>query len=431
MANILSPRELDAIFEDCRQRQYQDTLLFSNVVGLLSLAVTKVHPSLHAAYQAQRKELGVKVASLYLKISHAEMPVTRELVRRTAQRMAAVIEALGLPCTPVLPGYRTFKLDGSHLAATEHRLKETRRLKGGPLPGQGLVALDADRGLISDFLPCVDGHEQERSQLVEWVDLLEPSQLWIADRNFCAKLLIFECLLSQACFLVRHHAGLPVEARGETRRVGRCDTGTVWEQKVVVRGDGDQQADLRRITVQLDEPTAEGEREIHLLTNLPATISAATCADLYRTRWSIEATFGELTLSLRGEIDTLCYPKAALLGYAIALVTYNLLAVVKAAMRVVHGQETVDAQVSTYYLASEVTTAWHGLEIAVPPREWQRRHADLTPAKLAEELVRMTSHTYIRHYQKHKRAPKKKPPPRRGNSPHVSTARLLAQRQQR
>jgi len=431
MANILSPAELDAIFEDCRERQYRDTLLFSSVVGLLALAVTKVHRSLHAAYQAQRKELGVKVASLYLKLSHTELPVTRELVRRTAQRMAAVIEAVGLPRAPVLSGYRTFILDGSHLAATEHRLKETRRAKGGPLPGQGLVVLDADRGLICDFLPCVDGHEQERAQMAEWVDLLEPNQLWIADRNFCTKLLIFECLLNQAYFLVRHHAQLSVEPCGPRRYVGRSSAGTLWEQPVVVRGEGDEQAVLRRITIHLDQPTADGEREIHLLTNLPATISAATCAELYRTRWSIEAVFGELTLSLRGEIDTLCYPKAALLAYAIALVTYNLLAVVKAAMQVVHGQETVQSEVSTYYLASEVTTAWHGLEIAVPLGEWRRRYAALTPEGLAEELICMARHTQLRHYQKHRRGPKKKPPARRGRSPHVSTARLLAQRQRR
>lgn len=429
MANILSPRELDAIFHDCRERQYQDTLLFSSVVGLLSLAVTKTQPSLHAAYQSQREELGVAVAALYLKVAGTELPVTRELVRRTAGRMSAVIEALAVPREPVLPGYRTFVLDGSHLAATDHRLKETRRLKGGPLPGQGLVVLDADRGLIADFLPCVDGHEQERRQLTDWVDLLEPGQLWIADRNFCTKLLLFECVAQHACFLVRHHAGLSVEARGPAQPRGRCATGAVEEQLVVVCGEGDEPLVLRRITIQVDEPTAAGEREIHLLTNLPEEVSAARCAELYHARWSIEAAFGELTLSLRGEIDTLCYPKAALLAYAIALVTYNLLAVVKAAMRVVHGQAVDD--VSTYYLAHEVTATWQGLEIALPEKEWQRRYGGLAPAKLAAALVDLARHTKLARYRKHPRGPKKKPPPRTGNSPHLSTQRILNQRQRR
>jgi hypothetical protein len=122
------------------------------------------------------------------------------------------------------------------------------------------------------------------------------------------------------------------------------------------------------------------------------------------------------------------------LGYAIGLVACNLLAVVKAAMNIVHGQEAVDTQVSTYYLASEATATWQGLEIAVAPRDWARRHANLTPAKLAEALVAMARHARIRHYQKHNRGCEKetaasprpfpsrqhRPPP--GKTPAAMTA---------
>ena len=253
MANILSANELDAIFHDCRQRQYEDTLLFSSVVGLLSLVVTKAQPSLHAAYKAQRKELGVSVKALHDKLAGVELPVTRELVRRTADRMGPVVKALGTRQTPVLEGYRTFILDGSHLAATEHRLRETRHVKGGPLPGQGLVILDADQRLITDFLPSEDGHDQERALLSDWVDLLKPGQLWIADRNFCTKLLMFECNLNGCNFLVREHAGLKVEMKGADRCVGRCVTGTVWEQKVVIHGEPGQTIEMRRITLYLTD----------------------------------------------------------------------------------------------------------------------------------------------------------------------------------
>jgi hypothetical protein len=431
MANILSASELDAIFHDCRQRQYQDKLLFSSIVGLLSVVVTKAQQSLHAAYQAHRKELGVTAKALYSKLAGVELPVTRELVRRTAKRMVPVVQALDTGRTPVLAGYRTFVLDGSHLAATEHRLAETRHVRGGPLPGQGLVVLDADQRLIADFLPSEDGHEQERALLAEWVDLLEPGQLWIADRNFCTKLLMFECALNRCCFLVREHAGMKLEFQGVERRVGRCATGEVWEQAAVVHGDDGESLAVRRITIYLDEPTAENERRIHLLTNLPREVSALDGADTYHRRWSIEGAFGELTLSLNGEIDTLCYPDAALLAYAVALVTYNLLAVVKAAMSVVHGAETVDQHVSTYYLANEVTSIWQGMEIAVPESEWNGRYTDLAAKSLAKTLVEMARHTDLRHYQKHPRGPKKPGPKRRGTAPHVSTARLLATRQRR
>jgi len=185
----------------------------------------------------------------------------------------------------------------------------------------------------------------------------------------------------------------------------RCATGAVEARQVVVTGEEDDEPlVLRRITIRVDEPTA---REIHLLTNQPEEVSAARCAELYHARWSVEAAFGELTLSLCGEIDTLCYPKAALLAYAIALVTYNLLAVVKAAMC---GAWAAVDSVSTYYLAHEATATWQGLEIALPEQEWQRRYGGLAPAKLAAALVELARHTKLARHRKHPRGPKKKPP---------------------
>ncbi|MBX3421757.1 MAG: hypothetical protein KF752_09405 [Pirellulaceae bacterium] len=160
--------------------------------------------------------------------------------------------------------------------------------------------------------------------------------------------------------------------------------------------------------------------------NLPAEVSASDL-DLYHTRWDIEAAFGEIASSLRGEIDTLCYPAAALLGYAMGLVTYNLLAVAKAAMSVVHGRQTVEENVSIYHMANEVATTWTGLEIAIPDSQWQARFAKLDAGQLAHKLLALAHKTQLRRYQKHRRGPKKPTPKRQGTQPHVSTARLLAQ----
>jgi hypothetical protein len=46
MANILSPAELNAIFRETAERQYESPLLFSTVVDLLGLVVSKAQPSL-------------------------------------------------------------------------------------------------------------------------------------------------------------------------------------------------------------------------------------------------------------------------------------------------------------------------------------------------------------------------------------------------
>ena len=58
--------------------------------------------------------------------------------------------------------------------------------------------------------------------------------------------------------------------------------------------------------------------------------------------------FQELEAHLRSEIDTLGYPGAALFGFCIALIAYNVFAVVKAAMRHVHGEEKIRNEVSGY-----------------------------------------------------------------------------------
>ena len=53
-----------------------------------------------------------------------------------------MIQALEAPLPPLLPGYRVRILDGNHLAATEHRLKELRLTWAAPLPGTVLAVLD-------------------------------------------------------------------------------------------------------------------------------------------------------------------------------------------------------------------------------------------------------------------------------------------------
>jgi IS4 transposase len=430
MANVLSPAELNAIFRQTAKRQHESSLLFSTVVDLLGLVVSKAQRSLHAAYQARRRELSVSLAALYEKTARVEPSVTRELVRRTGQRMREVVAALEPDQVPLLAGYEVRIVDGSHLASTEHRIEETRTLRGGPLPGQALVILDPQRGLIVDMIPCEDGHAQERSLFVELVEPFGPGQLWIADRNFCTTLVIHEAAVQKACFLVRQHAGLSVAEAGRWRAVGRTDGGQVFEQPATVADGFGNEVAVRRIRLVFDKPTADGTREIYLLTNLPPKVTAVTVAELYHNRWSIERAFGELTLSLRGEIDTLGYPRAALLAYAIALVTYNLLAVVKAALRVAHGAEQVQDKVSFYYFANEVAGTWQGMEIAVPARHWNSRFADLSPRQLAIQLKQIAGHAQLRCYRKHPRGPKKPSPKRRGTATHVSTARLIAKRRE-
>ena len=128
----------------------------------------------------------------------------------------------------------------------------------------------------------------------------------------------------------------------------------------------------RRIKLQLDQPTRDGDTELYLLTNLPKAVKAVVIATAYRKRWTIEVGFLKLATVLESEIDTLAYPKAAMFGFAVGVAAYNVLSVVQAALRSEHGGESVQDKVSTYYIGEELSVVSEGMKIAVPWITWQR-----------------------------------------------------------
>ena len=59
MERIFEPSALNELFETHAVKQYSRELMFSNVVSLMSLVVSGIHPSVSAAYKALKKDLGV------------------------------------------------------------------------------------------------------------------------------------------------------------------------------------------------------------------------------------------------------------------------------------------------------------------------------------------------------------------------------------
>ena len=100
-------------------------------------------------------------------------------------------------------------------------------------------------------------------------------------------------------------------------------------------------------------------------------MTAETVARLYLKRWQVETAFQHLEQDLNTEIKTLGYPRAAWFGFCIGVVAYNILAVLKAALRHVHGAVVIDTQRSGYDVADEVSGTYRGMMIAIPPPEWQ------------------------------------------------------------
>ena len=187
---------------------------------------------------------------------------------------------------------------------------------------------------------------------------------------------------------------------------------------------------IRCITVCLKVATRDGEQEVRILTNLSKTAAdAVKVADLYRKRWSVETLFQEMTENLTCEIKTLGYPRAAVFAFCLALMAWNGMSVIHAALRNVHGEETVEQNLSNFYMSLEIAQVDNGMMIAIPAAEWEI-FQNLTTPKLAAVLKQLAAKVSLKKFQKSKRGPKRPQPTRKysGNGQHVATARLLARR---
>lgn len=429
LEHALCPAELDELFERNAEEQYTRELLFSSVVDLMSLVVTCTYSSVRAAYVDEAVDLSVSLTSLYNKLQGIEEGVCAELVRPTARRLQPLVADLGGTLPEPVPGYPMHVLDGNHLAATQHRLEETRHDSAAPLPGQSLVVYQPAQQMATDIILCEDGHAQERSLLDQVVDKIRERQLWVADRNYCVKWFLLAIAKANGFFIIREHEQLNYCCAGKLRRRGRVETGQVLEQSICLEDEDGKRYRMRRVVVRLDEATRDGDGEIALISNLPDEVKAAVVADAYRKRWTIETGFADLTTTLRCEIDTLCYPRAALFAFCVAVAAYNVQSAIKGVLRGVHGADTIEEAFSRYFMAEEIARVHEGMMIALPASEWEG-FRDMTTQEFAEFLRSVAQQIPLHRYPKSQRGPKK-PKPKRHHSkkhPHVSTARLLNER---
>jgi hypothetical protein len=428
LESLFGPERLDDLFRNTAQSQYERELLFSQVVELMMSVVLRVDASVHAAYQRRSSILPVTDQAVYDKLRCMELSVSAALVADSALQVAPVIDALKARLPAWLPGYRTRIIDGNHLSATQHRIRELRGTWAAALPGAVLAVYEQEQDLVTHVFLTPDGHAQERTLLDDVLASVQAKDLWIADSTYCTFKFLFSVAARQAAFVIRQHSKLQGRLLGQRQARGRTATGQLYEQMMELEHGG-QTLRVRRITVVLDKPTRNGDTELHLLTNLPdKDATAEQVAALYRKRWTIEGRFYEVTQTLDCEPNTLAYPKAALFAFCLALVASNAVALLKASLRAVHGPDTVQ-EMSNYYMATEVRQTYFGMMVALPPRCWEQ-FRNLQATDWAQVLRDVAQHVEPTRYRKAHRGPKKPPTPKTKykNGGHVSTYRLLQAR---
>lgn len=205
----------------------------------------------------------------------------------------------------------------------------------------------------------------------------------------------------------------------------------MYEQPPRVREpDSGETMRVRRITIELTEPTRDGDTARHILSKVPTSrASTAHLARLYGKRWSIERAFFESTTTLSCEIKTLGYPKAALFTFGLALLAYNAGALINAALRRAHGRQKGNGEVSGSSLSLDIGRTYDGMMMAIPASQWAL-FRELSVKEFANALRALASSMNLARYPKHPRGPKKQPPERTAyqHGKHVSTAKLIAQR---
>jgi len=429
LERVLGADRLDLWYERTAEKQYTRELLFSTVYDLMSQVVFCVQPSVRAAYLAHEADVGTSIVSVYNKLNGLETRTSAELVRYSAREFAPLIAHMGGERTSWLEGYRVKIVDGNCLEASEHRLKALREATGRALPGKSLVVYEPAYGLVTDVFPCEDGHAQERSLLGSVLATVAMDDLWIADRNFCTRAFLAEMNARGGFFVIRQHQRLPFEILSPLQSYDRTPTGHIAQQRVCVVDEHGTKHILRRLRLKLDHATRDGATLLHILTNLPRQISAKRVAQLYRNRWTLETVFQHLEAYFHSEINTLGYPKAALFGFCLALVAYNVLAVVLAALRSAHSEDTVEQEVSLYYIANEIATTSTGMMIAIPEPEWAIFYA-MSTADLAAILLDLAQRVRLKTFRKSPKSSQKSRCKRPGapKKGHVSTAKLLINR---
>ena len=223
-------------------------------------------------------------------------------------------------------------------------MKELRAIGDAPLPGHTVAVLNPHVELVEDLIVCTDGHANQKPLYIHLLDQVRRGQCWIADRDYSTLDFLSGIAQRKAYFVIRQHGVLKGQPVGRRRRVGRIDSGIVYEQGLRLTTADGAEITVRRVTLKLDEPTRDGDTELHLLTNLPKRGNACKVAEAYGSRWQIETAFAKLTTVLKCELNTLGYPEAALFGFCLAVVMYNAMSVVLAALRAKHPEVATSSE---------------------------------------------------------------------------------------
>jgi hypothetical protein len=330
---------LGQIFERYRGRCYANILSFGFLVYLIRDALLEYGGSGHKSFTKarERDELKTSFYAAYGKFGRTPIPVSMALLSGCTAQLAQVFPEAAAAQTPLpksLDDYNVIGLDGKAIKRVAKRLKPLRKAAGGLLGGRALVAINVRIGLALGMHAHPDGDANDTRFVGDLVPklraLVDGPVLWMADSGFCD--------LTQPthftsdprdAFLIRYHPKVLFEAtpdraarEGINRRGQRYREDWGW----LGTPKNKNRRYLRRITL-----IRPGEANVILVTSLldADVFPAEDLLDCYLKRWTIENMFQQVTevFGLTHLIATT--PKGTILQFALCLLLYNLIQVVR------------------------------------------------------------------------------------------------------
>lgn len=284
----------DDLYGEHEGRGYSRKLTMAMMADLMLQVIGGVRGSVFAAFRSDQESatprIVASVQAVYGKLGRIDPDFSCKLVRYSSERFTQLLTVDHQPQVPGWAGYSIQIVDGTQPDGSEHRLGVLRTRKAAGLPCKFVVQYDLATGMCVDAVAAADAYTSEQVLAGDLFERAKAGDLFVADRHY-ALAKWFVILQSRRAYFVFRECSLQLALHedGPRKRLGRTETGIAYEQPVeALDKTGNRWLPLRMIVIVLDTPTASGDREIRLLTNLPSKVNGKKIAGLYRQRWTIE-----------------------------------------------------------------------------------------------------------------------------------------------
>jgi hypothetical protein len=419
---------LQAIFERHRGRCYQQSITFATMVQLVADALLEHEGSGNQSFSRAQESgsLEASTRAAYGKLGRLPVALSIGLFSEIAGLLKELFPAEAQRESPVsLRGFTVVTVDGKTIKRVAKRLKPLRTKTGGVLGGKALVAVERSTGLALAMAADLDGDANDSRLVPELLPqarqrLLGP-RLWVADRGFCDPLQLSRFAEEGDSFVMRYNAKAKFDRDGQVpleEGVDAAGRPYVDECGWLGREGNVHRRYVRRVTLC----RGDGE-DIAIVSDLIArrTHPAEDLLALYRERWGIEQMFQQVTEVFGLERLIGGRPEATIFQFAVCLLLYNQLELVRAYVLKHQGWEPEMASLEQLFVdVRRELIAW---AVVIGPLELPVRSPADTRRRLDQLLKRQWSDRWIKAIKA-----RPSPPAKRVRSQdHLSAYRVLLQ----